>query len=180
MMKMTENELSKASFFGHIARGSAGEKLKMIVAEGWSKVGRERRRRRWMDDVELVTGTKDVRKNIEMAKDKERWREKSLSTGDVQLLQLLAPKDRLKPMQTDGKFSTERIKHILKLKNEYPSQYRKLIWKLLLQIPENYSAYCALVKKELSPKLFDFHEKNQFSNKNFLLSFQKSVLVKGQ
>ncbi|KAG1649390.1 hypothetical protein GQR58_029059 [Nymphon striatum] len=132
MMKMTENELSKASFFGHIARGSAGEKLKMIVAEGWSKVGRERRRRRWMDDVELVTGTKDVRKNIEMAKDKERWREK------------------------------------------------KLIWKLLLQIPENYSAYCALVKKELSPKLFDFHEKNQFSNKNFLLSFQKSVLVKGQ
>ncbi|KAG1668011.1 Multidrug resistance-associated protein 1 [Nymphon striatum] len=81
MMKMTENELSKASFFGHIARGSAGEELKMIVAEGWRKVGRGRgrRRRRWMDDVELVTGTKDVRKNIEMAKDKERWREKWLT-----------------------------------------------------------------------------------------------------
>ena len=26
-----------------------------------------------MDDVELVTGTKDVRKNIEMAEDKEGW-----------------------------------------------------------------------------------------------------------
>ncbi|KAG1704016.1 hypothetical protein GQR58_004086 [Nymphon striatum] len=44
----------KASFFGHIARGSAGEELKMIIAEGWRKVGRGRRRRRWMDDVELV------------------------------------------------------------------------------------------------------------------------------
>ncbi|KAG1658239.1 hypothetical protein GQR58_023107 [Nymphon striatum] len=61
----------KASFFGHIARGSAGEELKVIVAEGWRKVGRGRRRRRWMDDVELVTGTKDVRKNIEMVEDKE-------------------------------------------------------------------------------------------------------------
>ncbi|KAG1662048.1 Guanylate-binding protein 1 [Nymphon striatum] len=64
----------KASFFGHIARGSTGEELKMIVAEGWRKVGRGRgrRRRRWMDDLELVTGTKDVRKNMEMAEDKER------------------------------------------------------------------------------------------------------------
>ncbi|KAG1676111.1 hypothetical protein GQR58_014440 [Nymphon striatum] len=50
----------KASFFGHIARGSAGEELKMIIAEGWRKVGRGRRRRRWMDDVELVMGTKDA------------------------------------------------------------------------------------------------------------------------
>ncbi|KAG1675637.1 hypothetical protein GQR58_014596 [Nymphon striatum] len=67
----------KASFFGLIARGSAGEELKMIVAEGWRKVGRGRRRRRWIDDEELVTRTKDVRKNIEMAEDKERRREKS-------------------------------------------------------------------------------------------------------
>ncbi|KAG1676399.1 Thymidine phosphorylase [Nymphon striatum] len=44
----------KASFFGHIARGSTGEELKMIIAEGWRKVGRGRRRRRWMDDMELV------------------------------------------------------------------------------------------------------------------------------
>ncbi|KAG1664955.1 Retrovirus-related Pol polyprotein from type-1 retrotransposable element R2 [Nymphon striatum] len=50
----------KASFFGHIARGSAGEELRMIVGEGWRKVGRGRRRRRWMDDLELVTGTRDI------------------------------------------------------------------------------------------------------------------------
>ncbi|KAG1666828.1 hypothetical protein GQR58_018706 [Nymphon striatum] len=62
----------KASFFGHIARGSAGEELRMIVAEGWRKVGRGRRRRRWMDDLELVTGTTDVRRNMEMAEDREQ------------------------------------------------------------------------------------------------------------
>ncbi|KAG1662298.1 Alpha-ketoglutarate-dependent dioxygenase alkB 3 [Nymphon striatum] len=62
----------KASFFGHIARGSAGEELRMIVAEGWRKVGRGRRRRRWMDDLELVTGTRDVRRNMEMAEDREQ------------------------------------------------------------------------------------------------------------
>ncbi|KAG1681473.1 Polysialic acid O-acetyltransferase [Nymphon striatum] len=45
----------KASFLGHIARGSAGEELKMIIAEGWRKVRRGRRIRRWMDDVELLT-----------------------------------------------------------------------------------------------------------------------------
>ncbi|KAG1677675.1 hypothetical protein GQR58_013794 [Nymphon striatum] len=84
----------KASFFEHIARGSAGEELKMIVAEGWRKVGRGRRRRRWMDDVELVTGTKDVRKNIEMAEDKERWREKFAQNNIIKALKtkLEAPK----------------------------------------------------------------------------------------
>ncbi|KAG1671311.1 LINE-1 retrotransposable element ORF2 protein [Nymphon striatum] len=86
----------KASFFGHIARGSAGEELRMIVGEGWRKVGRGRRRRRWMDDLELVTGTRDVRRNMEMAEDREH--EKSLVEAgtDVTLLSqpfLIQPPD---------------------------------------------------------------------------------------
>ncbi|KAG1711238.1 hypothetical protein GQR58_002523 [Nymphon striatum] len=80
----------KASFFGHLARGSAGKGLKMIVAEGWRKVGRGRRKRRWVDDVELVTGTKDVRKNIEMAEYKERWRENTSTNRKAMYMKFYA------------------------------------------------------------------------------------------
>ena len=33
----------KATFFGHIVRGSAGEELKENVKENWKKIGRGRR-----------------------------------------------------------------------------------------------------------------------------------------
>ena len=62
----------KAAFFGHVARGSAGEELRGIVEDSWRKIGRGRRRTVWLDDVEMVT--KDVRKNLEHAVGEKTWR----------------------------------------------------------------------------------------------------------
>ena len=64
----------KASFFGHIARGSAGDDLKGVLADSWRKIGRVRRGTSWWDAIEEVTNSKDVRANMVMgAQDKNEW-----------------------------------------------------------------------------------------------------------
>ncbi|KAG1679871.1 hypothetical protein GQR58_012782 [Nymphon striatum] len=148
----------KASFFGHIARGSAGEELKMIVAEGWRKIGRGRRRRRWMDDLELVTGTKDVRKNMEMAEDKERWREK------YQVMKMCWQRT---PHQRP---SMQKISTLLKYLNENLS----LSGNQLAEFEERWASFNPNFKKEHNLP------EEVLRNKDFSLKFETNFNPKSQ
>ena len=47
----------------------------------------------------------------------------------------------------DMKLNKKKLKYLLKNYGEYPEKYRLLIWRFLLQLPENIEAYQSLVMK---------------------------------
>ena len=52
-----------------------------------------------------------------------------------------------------------KLVRILRCHNEYPSRYRLFIWKLLLRLPENYSAYASLVERGTHAAFVDLARK---------------------
>ena len=64
----------KMTFFGHIARASAGQELKTIIEGSDKKIGKGRRRTWWIDDIKQVTGKKKIEENIKLAENRNNWK----------------------------------------------------------------------------------------------------------
>ena len=65
---------TKMTFYGHIARTSAGQELKTIIEGNDKKIGKGRRRAWWIDDIKQVTGKKKVAENIKLAENRNNWK----------------------------------------------------------------------------------------------------------
>ena len=64
----------KMTFFGHIARTSAGQELKTIIEGNDKKIGKGRRRTWWIDDVKQATGKKKIEESIKLAENRNNWK----------------------------------------------------------------------------------------------------------
>ena len=67
----------RMEFFGHVARGSAGEELETAVRESNIKKGRGRKRTGWMDAVEVITGSRERWKQMTKEARTVNWKQKS-------------------------------------------------------------------------------------------------------
>ena len=60
----------QCQFFGHLARGSAGKELRECTRSSDKKIGRGRRKIRWIDTVSEMTGEKGIERNLKLAEDR--------------------------------------------------------------------------------------------------------------
>jgi hypothetical protein len=67
--------------------------------------------------------------------------------------------DLVKQTETESLLNKRKLGEFLKHFGEFPEKYRVLIWRYLLQLPENRSAYRALAEKVVHPSLSTFRSK---------------------
>ncbi|PSN49391.1 TBC1 domain family member 31 [Blattella germanica] len=66
-----------------------------------------------------------------------------------------------------------RLQPILKEFGEYPESYRCLIWKTILQLPSNQSAYVSLVKRDIHPEYAQLENQYALENKTALKNLKR-------
>ena len=66
----------QCQFFGHVTRGSAGKELRECIKSSDKKIGRGRRKLRWIYTVSEMTGEKGIEKNLKLAENRLEWRRK--------------------------------------------------------------------------------------------------------
>lgn len=69
--------------------------------------------------------------------------------------------------------NTDRLKAILKGYGEYPNKYRMFIWRSILRLPENHTAYAALVDKGTHPAYSKIHEDYPVKSRKLLRILQR-------
>ncbi|KAL3860204.1 hypothetical protein ACJMK2_010360 [Sinanodonta woodiana] len=69
----------------------------------------------------------------------------------------------------------ERLRAILKGYYEYPAKYRMFIWRSVLRLPENHSAYAALVDKGTHPAYAKLHEEYPIKSRRLLRILQRTL-----
>jgi hypothetical protein len=62
----------------------------------------------------------------------------------------------------------DKLKAILKGYGEYPAKYRMFIWRSILRLPENHTAYAALVDKGTHPAYAKIHEEYPIKSRRLL------------
>lgn len=67
----------------------------------------------------------------------------------------------------------ERLQAILKGYYEYPAKYRMFIWRSILRLPENHSAYAALVDKGTHPAFEKLNEEYPIKSRRLLRILQR-------
>lgn len=69
----------------------------------------------------------------------------------------------------------EKIKSILKAYGEYPSKYRAFIWRCLLHLPGNHSAYDTLLSKGTHPAYATLHQRYPIKSRKLLRVLQRAL-----
>jgi hypothetical protein len=69
-----------------------------------------------------------------------------------------------------------KLKGFLLHFGEFPEKYRLLIWKVLLQLPENRTAFRALSDKEIHPTLKNFRSRYPMKSERLAKSLEKVCL----
>lgn len=72
----------------------------------------------------------------------------------------------------DG-LNMERLQAILKGYHEYPAKYRMFIWRSILRLPENHTAYAALVDKGTHPAFDKLNEEYPIKSRRLLRILQR-------
>lgn len=67
----------------------------------------------------------------------------------------------------------QRLRPILKEFGEYPESYRALIWKTILQLPYNKSAYVSLVNRDCNPAYLHLEEEYPLENRALLKNLKR-------
>lgn len=80
---------------------------------------------------------------------------------------------RLDPTET--RLNTRKLKSLLDSYGEYPTKYRLLCWRFLLQLPENHDAFAILANKEIHPAFVGLTDRYPLKNQRVFKKFQ-SVL----
>ena len=63
----------QCQLFGHVARGSAGKELKECGKSSGKKIGRGRRKIKWINTVSEMTGEKGIEQNFILAENGLEW-----------------------------------------------------------------------------------------------------------
>ncbi|XP_035828505.1 TBC1 domain family member 31 isoform X2 [Aplysia californica] len=72
-----------------------------------------------------------------------------------------------------GGLNKEKLMSILKGYGEYPAKYRMFIWRKILELPENFTAYAALVDKGAHPAYSKLHEIYPIKSRKLLRVLQR-------
>nr|KAI8762589.1 TBC1 domain family member 31-like [Biomphalaria glabrata] len=72
-----------------------------------------------------------------------------------------------------GILNKTKLLSILKGYGEYPAKYRMFIWNKILELPENYSAYAALIDKGVHPAYSKLHEVYPIKSRKLLRILQR-------
>lgn len=71
------------------------------------------------------------------------------------------------------KLNMDRLTAILRGYGEYPAKYRMFIWRSILRLPENHTAYAALVDKGTHPAYAKLHEEYPIKSRKLLRVLQR-------
>ncbi|XP_028919506.1 TBC1 domain family member 31 isoform X1 [Ornithorhynchus anatinus] len=74
----------------------------------------------------------------------------------------------------DG-LSKKRLQSLLKGYGEYPTKYRMFIWRALLQLPENHSAFSSLIDKGSHSAFLNLPEKYPIKSRKLLRVLQRTL-----
>ncbi|KAI0219941.1 TBC1 domain family member 31 [Lamellibrachia satsuma] len=77
------------------------------------------------------------------------------------------------PTELPEGLNMNRLLAILHEYGEYPTKYRMFIWRSILRLPENHSAYGALVDKGTHPRYEKLHEKFPIKSRKLLRVLQR-------
>lgn len=69
----------------------------------------------------------------------------------------------------------EKLLSILAGYGEYPAKYRMFIWRCLLQLPENHTAYSSLLEKGTHPSYATLHEHYPMKSRKLLRVLQRAL-----
>ncbi|XP_059168876.1 TBC1 domain family member 31-like [Physella acuta] len=72
-----------------------------------------------------------------------------------------------------GGLNKQKLLTILKGYGEYPAKYRMFIWRKILELPENFSAYAALIDKGAHPSYSRLHELYPIKSRKLLRILQR-------
>ena len=75
------------------------------------------------------------------------------------------------------RLNVDKLRAILKVYGEFPSKYRMFIWRSLLKLPENHTAYAALVDKGMHPSYAKIHEDYPIKSRKMLRVLQRWVYI---
>lgn len=78
-----------------------------------------------------------------------------------------------KEIEIPERLNMERLTAILKGYGEYPSKYRMFIWRSVLRLPENHTAYAALVDKGTHPAYVNLQEDYPIKSRKLLRVLQR-------
>ncbi|KAK3086503.1 hypothetical protein FSP39_019322 [Pinctada imbricata] len=79
----------------------------------------------------------------------------------------------VKAKEIPDSLNMERLKAILKGYGEYPAKYRMFIWRSILRLPENHTAYAALVDKGTHPAYAKIQEEYPVKSRKLLRILQR-------
>ncbi|XP_077023685.1 TBC1 domain family member 31 isoform X2 [Tamandua tetradactyla] len=75
---------------------------------------------------------------------------------------------------SDG-LSRKRLQILLKGYGEYPAKYRMFIWRSLLQLPENHTAFSSLIDKGIHVAFINLQEKYPIKSRKLLRVLQRTL-----
>ncbi|CAL1535275.1 unnamed protein product [Lymnaea stagnalis] len=78
-----------------------------------------------------------------------------------------------------GGLNKTKLLAILKGYGEYPAKYRMFIWRKILELPENFSAYAALIDKGVHPSYSKLHEVYPIKSRKLLRILQRILSALG-
>lgn len=69
----------------------------------------------------------------------------------------------------------EKLLSVLTGYGEYPAKYRMFIWRCLLELPENHTAYSNLLEKGTHPSYATLHEQYPMKSRKLLRVLQRAL-----
>ena len=69
----------------------------------------------------------------------------------------------------------EKLLSVLVGYGEYPAKYRMFIWRCLLELPENHSAYSSLLEKGTHPSYTSLHQEYPMKSRKLLRVLQRAL-----
>ena len=79
-----------------------------------------------------------------------------------------------------SQLNREKLLSILKGYGEYPAKYRVFIWRSLLELPENHSAYSSLLEKGTHPAYISLHQQYPIKSRKLLRVLQRALSALAQ
>lgn len=69
----------------------------------------------------------------------------------------------------------EKLLSVLSGYGEYPTKYRMFIWRCLLELPENHTAYSSLLERGTHPSYAALHERYPMKSRKLLRVLQRAL-----
>ncbi|XP_049814764.1 TBC1 domain family member 31 isoform X1 [Schistocerca nitens] len=122
-----------------------------------------------LDNVEQLSPAAAVEKTVSQEENvRHEGASRKIRSSTSNVTKPLKDKLRHLQKQMQMKLDLQQLKPILREFGEYPEAYRRLIWKTILQLPHNESAYVSLVNRDCHPAYTDIENQYPLENKSLL------------